>query len=232
MTELKFQRRTTYYPVTTYEFNLPAGWSCPGAAGCMTKADRDTGKRVQRGEDYICYASSAERFPGVRDSRWDNYQAVRAWLRSTDDPFPLPARATHIRIHGSGDFFNAAYFRRWCLTAEANPAVTFWAFTKSIPYWLRWRELVPSNLELNASLGSKHDDAIVEHGLKTARVFRSLEDVPASMPVDFDDTWAMLPGGPSFALLDNTFNRGPGNDERIAEHNARLGDWRRASSPS
>ena len=219
--KLKYQRRTGYYPVPTHEFNLPAGWACPGADGCLTKADRHTGKRVIGGDEYICYASSAERFPAVRDSRWDNFQAARHWLRTTNDPFPVPARATHIRIHGSGDFFNAAYFRRWCDTAAANPDVRFWAFTKSVNYWLDNADHVPPNLEMNASLGSKFDNEIREHGLKSARVVRRIEDVPADMPIDYDDSYAMHPG-PSFALLNNAYYRDQPNDPRILAHNARI----------
>lgn len=218
--EMRFQLKRGYYPQPTWEFNLPAGWACPGADGCLTKADRDTGRRVEAGPDYICYASSAERFPGVRDSRWDNFAAVRHLLDTTGDPFQIPADATHVRIHSSGDFFNPAYFVRWCLTAEAHPAVRFWAFTKSINYWVGAAGMVPPNLELQASRGSKHDHLIDEHSLKCAEVFDRIQDVPPEMPIDVDDSHAMRPG-PSFALLNNLKNRDQRNNPAIARHNER-----------
>lgn len=214
---MKYQRKTTYYPQVTHEFNLPAGWSCPGADNCLTKADRDTGKIVMTGSGYRCYAAVAERFPSVRESRWANYRYVREHLK-TDHPFPVPSRATHVRVHGSGDFFNQAYFDRWCVTAAAHPDVHFWAFTKSINYWVASMDKVPSNFVLQASRGSKHDHLIDQHGLKCAEVFHRLEDVPAGMPIDFDDTAAMHPG-PSFALLENFSNRDQTSDPAVLAHN-------------
>lgn len=217
---MKYQRKTTYYPVTTHEFNLPAGWTCPFADDCLTKADRDTGKLVMVGPGYRCYAATAERFPGVRDSRWDNFSWVKEHLK-TNDPFPVPEKATHVRIHGSGDFFNQKYFDRWCETAAANPDVQFWAFTKSIQYWVNSMDKVPDNLVLQASRGSKQDHLIDEHDLKCAEVFHDFEDVPEGMPIDFDDTYAMVKG-PSFALLENFRNKDQANDERIKRHNLSL----------
>jgi hypothetical protein len=42
-------------------FSLPAGWSCPGAAACLSKADRGTGK-VKDGPatSFRCYAATME----------------------------------------------------------------------------------------------------------------------------------------------------------------------------
>ena len=99
---MKFQRKTGYYPQPTHEFNLPAGWSCPMAVDCLTKADRDTGKLVKTGPGYRCYAAVAERFPSVRDTRWANFEEVKRILKDPDALFDIPARATHVRIHGSG----------------------------------------------------------------------------------------------------------------------------------
>lgn len=43
---LRFTRNNRYYRQVTFEFNLPAGWACPGARDCLTKVDKETGKRV------------------------------------------------------------------------------------------------------------------------------------------------------------------------------------------
>lgn len=217
---MKFQRKTAYYPQPTHEFNLPAGWTCPWADNCLTKADRHTGKQIQTGRDYRCYAAAAERFPSARDSRWHNFEEVKRLLKTTptDQPFDIPARATHIRIHGSGDFFNQNYFDRWLVTARANPPIKFWAYTKSIGYWVARLHDIPDNLTLQASRGSKQDHLIDAHSLKCAEVFPNIDDVPATMQIDTDDTLAMHPG-PSFALLDNFTNHHQATDQRIAEHN-------------
>lgn len=214
---MKYTRKTTYYRQVTHEFNLPAGWSCPWAENCLTKADRATGKRVATGTGYVCYAAVAERFPSVRGTRWANFEAVREHLRDVDGPFPVPRRATHVRIHGSGDFFSQAYFDRWLTTARAHPDVKFWAFTKSIGYWVARLGEIPPNLELQASRGSKQDELIDRHGLKCSEVFATVEDVPPGMWIDTDDLAAQTPGG-SFALVDN-FTTDPDTPEKIARHN-------------
>lgn len=131
---LSFSRNKTYYRQPTHEFNIPSGWACPGAHDCLTKVDKDTGKRTQAGQGYVCYAAGAERYPNVRKQRWENYRIARELCKDPGAVIELPKTATHVRIHASGDFFNPAYFRLWLRTAEANPNVKFWAFTKSINY--------------------------------------------------------------------------------------------------
>ena len=203
-----------------------ATWSSTFADACKTKADRDTGKLVVKpvksDDTYVCYAARAERFPGVRDSRWRNFEAVREALANGDVPFSIPKRATHVRIHGSGDFFNEAYFRAWCDTARANPDVTFWAFTKSIGYWADNLDYVPANLSLTASVGSSQDALAAELGLKTATVYHRFSDVPDDVAIDTDDFEAQVAGAPSFALLENQSHPGWGaTHEQVRAHNAR-----------
>ena len=219
---LRYSRKTGYYRQVTHEFNLPAGWTCPHASGCLTKLDRDTGKRSKTGPEYLCYAAVSERFPSVRDSRWSNFEAVKELLRAPgNDPFPIPPRATHIRIHGTGDFFTQRYFDRWLTTAEANPDVRFWAFTKSPAYWLAREGQTPPNLELQASYGGKQDHLIEAHGLKHALVVPNMGAVPEGYPVDYDDWYAQNPG-PSFALLENFSNHDQPNNPAVIAHNRAL----------
>ena len=233
--EFIYTRKTTYYKQTTHEFNLPAGWACPHADACLTKADKDTGKLVKRpdknpdgtiplhisnAEPYVCYAARAERYPSVRNSRWHNYTADRARVHNSDT-FDLPKNATHVRVHGSGDFFNEAYFCLWLETAQLHPDVQFWAFTKSIQYWIDHIDEVPPNFALTASVGSKQDHLITEHGLRTATVYYDLADVPENMVIDYDDGEAQDPLAPSFALLENMSNKKQADDPAIAAHNAR-----------
>lgn len=224
-----------YYRQPTHVFNLPAGWTCPWALNCLTKADRDTGKLTTRPdkdnlgnhvptigghETYVCYAARAERFPGVRESRWSNFDEVKRMVWN-GDYVELPRNATHVRIHGSGDFYSQDYFDWWVEQSRANPGVTFWAFTKSVNYWVTRLGEIPDNMHLTASVGGKRDDLIAEHNLKTATVFHNIEDVPASMMIDLDDWEAQDSSRPSFALLENMSNKNQGEDLRIASHNER-----------
>lgn len=206
---LSFSRNTSYYRQPTHEFNLPAGWACPGAKDCLTKVGRETGKRETAGPEYVCYAAGAERYPNVRNQRWENFGLVKELCKDEQAVIELPKNATHVRIHGSGDFFNPRYLELWVRTARANPEVMFWAFTKSINYlvaYLADNEL-PDNFEVQVSRGSKHDLLIMDRpGLKTATVYNRLDEVPEDMFIDFDDWFAQQPG-PSFALLENQANR-------------------------
>lgn len=195
---MKFIKKKTFYPFPVFEFNLPAGHSCPFAKDCKICVDKDTGKFNRTGTKFRCYAASAERFPGVRKCRWDNYNEILM-----GKPITIPTEATHVRIHGSGDFFNQAYFDQWLQVCRDNPKVIFWAFTKSIQFWVNRLGQIPSNLTLQASKGSLQDDLIEKYHLKYAEVFLSLNDAKNSgLPLDTDDSLAMS-GNKSFALLDN-----------------------------
>jgi len=194
---IKFQKRKTFYPFPIYEWNLPAGHTCPFARDCKIKVDRVTGKFDIIGKKFRCYAATSERFPAVRESRWRNYEGILA-----GEPIVLPKGATHVRIHGSGDFFSQKYFDQWLKVTIENPNVHFWAFTKSIQFWVNRLDQIPDNFILQASKGSYQEDLIEKYNLKYAEVFTDIKDVPKDMPIDTDDTLAMN-GSQSFALLDN-----------------------------
>jgi hypothetical protein len=194
-----------YYNDKVYEFNLPAGFTCPQASECLMKADRETGKMTNGpAQRFRCYAAAAERFPAVRDARWRNLEA----LKNSKDIVSLinsqiPKNADRIRIHGSGDFFKQSYFDAWLEIARLNPEKLFWAFTKSVHFWVKRIDKIPPNLIMQASRGGKKDQLIDQHKLKSATVFRTLEEaLKSGMPVDIDDTYACSNKG-SFALVDN-----------------------------
>lgn len=158
---------------------------------------------------FKCYAASTERYPSVREARWSNFDSALMALRTSgvsgladSIEAALPKRAENVRIHGGGDFFSQEYFDAWLEVCRRNPHVNFWAFTKSLPYWLARDGSIPPNLVLQASYGGRHDDLIEMHGLKSARVFMSTEDAEKSgLPVDCDDELARA-GTSSFALIE------------------------------
>ncbi len=202
---VKFSGPMPYYEDKVYEFNLPAGHTCPQASECLLKADRETGKMTHgKNQVFRCYAAMTERFPAVRDARWSNLEAIRASkdmvnLIST----AIPKKANRIRIHGSGDFFKQSYFDAWLEIARLNPEILFWAFTKSVQFWIKRMDTVPANLILQASRGGKQDHLIEEYDLKSATVFKTVALAKASgLPLDVDDRYACSNLG-SFALVDN-----------------------------
>lgn len=205
---LKFTKGNSYLPKGTWTFNLPSGWSCPQARECLAMADRHDGK-ITKGKEqtYPCYSATTERYPAVRKQVWENFdtikhrkyeEIVRALLEA------LPSKATHVRIHGGGDFFSQNYFDAWLAVCRLRPNVQFWAFTKSLPFWVARKNEIPVNLSLTASYGGRSDFLIEQHNLRFALVVQSDAEASArGLPVDVNDFHAMRRGG-SFALILNS----------------------------
>lgn len=197
---MKFIKKTKYYTGTVYEWNLPTGTTCPFALECKVTVDRLTGKfDIYKGQ-YKCYAASPERFPGVREHRWKNFEFVKSGGIPT-----LPKDCRNVRIHSSGDFFNQGYFDMWLELARDNPGINFWAYTKSLDYWVERIDAIPDNLILTASYGGRRDELIERFNLKNVKVYRRESDVPPDRPIDRNDDWARVPDV-NFALLDNAYN--------------------------
>jgi len=142
----------------------------------------------------------------VRKRYWCNFDAVRG-LKADEVAEVLagclPKNAKRVRVHTAGDFFSEEYFLGWMKFAASKPEVQFWAFTKSLPFWVRNKGAVPANMELQASYGGRWDSMIEEHGLKYAKVVWSLEEAEKlGLKIDTDDKMAAFPG-PSFALIEN-----------------------------
>lgn len=196
---MKFVRKNGYYRGIVHEFNLPTGHTCPFAETCLVKVNKETGKFTNKSTDYFCYASKPERFPAVRNHRWENLEAVRG-----KEVFTLPSKIKHLRIHASGDFFSQSYFDAWLETAYRNPDVEIWAYTKSLKFWVKRVNDIPKNFILTASYGGRTDELINLYGLKNVKVVKSVEEAKAmNRPIDVNDDYARIPHI-NFALLDNT----------------------------
>lgn len=190
-----------------YVFSLPAGFSCPGADKCLTKAIFKDGKaKIVDGDkqQFRCYAAVAEaRFPQVRSKRWFNFnllkraKSVENILKLLNDSIPKDARI--IRVHDSGDFFSKNYLQAWMISAELHPWITFYAYTKSIH--LIKDIHIPHNFKLNASYGGRYDDLIKSLKLKHVKVFFSEEEADeAGYALDKTDELAYN-SDESFGLL-------------------------------
>ena len=192
-------------------FSLPAGHTCPGAAQCRALVSRE-GKLSEKYRNlslryFRCFAASQEvRLKNIRKARWHNFDLIRPMLSSADAMCELICESLPkvdiIRIHVSGDFFNAQYFLAWCKAAQRNPQILFYAYTKSLHIWLANRDSVPSNLVLTASYGGLHDELIKQHDLKSAVVvFSEQEAKDLGLEIDHIDSHAMDASCKSFALL-------------------------------
>jgi hypothetical protein len=100
-----------------FAFNLPAVDTCPGmSAACSS-----------------CYARRGRwLFEGVRAALRRNWEASREPFfaeRLTREVWDRGVRV--VRIHASGDFYDARYVRCWVQVARCCPSVTFYAYTRS-----------------------------------------------------------------------------------------------------
>ena len=197
--------RYNYY---VESLSLLSGHTCPYALTCMAKVHKKTRKIVDgKYAEHRCFSASNEAaFPAVFNARKHNtdllqscktedeiYQLLDFSIRKSFDPF---------RIHIGGEFYNQMYFNAWLRFASDNPYRIFYAYTKSIPYWIKRLGDIPSNLSLTASYGGRADNLIAEHNLKSAIVVNHPDEAERlQLEIDHDDSHAIANDNKSFALL-------------------------------
>lgn len=195
-----------------YSFDLLSGHSCPFAKNCLAKVVHVDGKRkIQDGKDmeFRCFSASQEvQYTNVYNLRNGNFQTLRK-LKMVDDMkaaivAAMPDDLGICRIHVAGDFFNQKYFDAWLSIAKDNPDKLFYAYTKSLPYWVRRFNMLPENFVLTASRGGSRDDLIDSENMREAKVVFS-EDEAGNLgfEIDHDDSHAARPDSKdqSFALM-------------------------------
>ena len=194
------------YKPSVFTFSLPSGHTCPFALECLSKADRITGKIADGKETkYRCFSATTESYSSTtRAQRWHNFDILRR-LDFEDMVIALhesmPSNVDICRVHVGGDFFNQRYFDAWLQVARLRPTTTFYAYTKSLPYWVARLGDIPANFVLTSSRGGRMDGLIDEVGLKVAEVVFSLEEAEEKgLPIDHDEYHAINNVG-NFALL-------------------------------
>lgn len=204
-----------------YSFDLLSGHTCPYAKDCLSKAvrfeDEETGKvrtKIVDGPDILhrCFSASQEAiFPSLYNLRAGNGDmileaAAKFGAESVSQHLlaAMPKNAGVVRIHVGGDFKVRSYFEGWIMVAKSRPDILFYAYTKSLPFWLKNMEKIPANFVLTASRGGHRDDLIAKHNLREAVVVGSEAEAAAlNLPIDHDDSHAANPDtrNHSFALL-------------------------------
>lgn len=200
---------------TVYTFStLSGGQCCPYAKECQSTAiETPQGMRIQDGPDtkFRCFSASQEvLFPGVYRQRKHNLTVllecnndIEKLAYVINDSLP---KADIIRVHVAGDMFTKNYFLAWMRVASFNPQKHFYAYTKSLPFWVYAKEhnLIPQNFVLTASKGGHADHLIYKHNLRYAQVvFSEYEARKLKLPIDHTDFHAYNPAAASknFALL-------------------------------
>ena len=85
--------------------------------------------------------------------------------------------------------------------AKIFPDIKFYAYTKSLNYWVELKDQIPSNFKLNASKGGKLDYLIEQHNLKYVEVVYSEQEAKdKGLEIDHTDKLAYAQEK-SFALL-------------------------------
>jgi hypothetical protein len=193
-----------------YSLDLLSGWSCPHAKDCLSKAIiTDEGKRKikdGRHTQFRCFSASQEvQYTNVYNSRKHNFDLLRKLSCGEMVDMinqSLPTNAGIVRIHVAGDFFSQQYMEAWYTVALLNPKILFYAYTKSLRFWLAINEFpILHNFVLTASYGGTHDHIIDEFNLRSTKVvFSEAEAEELGLAIDHDDSHAAKP-----SLRDNSF---------------------------
>ena len=196
-----------------YSLDLLSGYSCPFAKACLSKAKtgKDGKRHIVDGPDneFRCFSASQEaQYPNTYNARMHNMNLLRRQadlhLMAHLLQVSMPDNLGICRIHVAGDFFNRNYMEAWTLVARSNPDRLFYAYTKSLQYWLDLKDDIPDNLVLTASYGGRDDHLIATEGLRSATVvFSEAEADRLGAEIDHDDSHAARPSlrDQSFALL-------------------------------
>ena len=157
----KLKKTSLTNNLRVFNFGIPAQDTCLWADKCKA----------------YCYASKGAYI-------WSNVKPAfqrRLDCTKTNDFIPmmigeiLSKKASHIRIHDSGDFYSREYLHKWFKVMESLPHVEFYAYSKSLPLFVS--EKLPNNFTLIKSLGGKKDSMIDFKNDRHAKIFDSLEDL-------------------------------------------------------
>lgn len=193
-----------------YSFDLISGHTCPFANECLSKVvEVDEKRKIQDGKNtkFRCFSASQEAiYTNVYNLRKANRDALTG---KTADQMAeiinsaIPKNLGVCRLHVGGDFFNPAYFEAWLQVVANNPDRLFYAYTKSLPYWVNNIAIVNQldNLVLTASYGGRRDDMISFYNLRSAIVVNHPNDT--ELEIDHTDEHAANPESKNedFALL-------------------------------
>lgn len=104
-------------------------------------------------------------------------------------------KVKRLRIHDSGDFFNAEYLNSWLAIMQANPQTEFYAYTKMISMFKSYRASgrIPDNFTVIYSFGGTQDKLIDVNTDRHSWVFPSVEELNAAgyAAANVDDSVAL-----------------------------------------
>ena len=174
----KLKKTSIENKMRVLNFSLPAYKTITGKTVCPFAKDCIK----------YCYAQKGNyKYPSVIKGLNNRYE-----LSKTDEFVPkmnatiILERPTHVRIHDSGDFYSPQYLNKWVQIAKDNTNVIFYAYTKSIKFFINGLKL-PKNMKIIFSEGSKTDNLINTSKHRHARIFKSKELLNAAGYIDASD---------------------------------------------
>jgi len=180
----KLKNTSLINKVRVLNFSLPAYKTqnnkvvCPFAKECVK----------------YCYAQKGNyRFPSVKKGLNKRYElSKKEEFVTIMNANILLERPTHVRIHDSGDFYSIDYLNKWIQIANDNKNVIFYAYTKSIPFFKRSKEnnnnwLLPNNLVIIFSEGSKKDNLINTSKDRHSRIFKDINSLLSAGYINASD---------------------------------------------
>jgi len=193
-------------------FGKLAGHTCLFAKDCLSKVIN--GKVIDgKHTKFRCFAASNEAlYTNVYKSHKLNSNLIKNAIALGKNATvelivnSIPKSAETIRIFTSGDWQTQTEFDAWMEVAEQQPDILFYAYTKSLPFWVKRLDSIPNNVTLTASRGGKRDDLIAKHNLREAIVVYYATNLEAksakyngptaeslNLPIDSDDSIAASP---------------------------------------
>ena len=135
--------------------------TCPFAKGCL-------------GADYKCYAQKgAYAWPKVKEAYNNRYHlTLKDSFVNIMNEAIQKKKVDVLRLHDSGDFYSIKYLKKWVQIANDNKDVIFYAYTKSIPFFRK--VIIPTNLKIIFSEGSKKDNLINTLKDRHSRIFKDI----------------------------------------------------------
>jgi hypothetical protein len=86
----------------------------------------------------------------------------------------ITSKASIIRIHSAGDFYNREYIAKWLTIMDSLPHITFYAYTKSFKMFDGIS--LPSNFKMIQSQGGINP---IDESKAHAKVWENESDIPA-----------------------------------------------------
>lgn len=224
-----------------FTFSILSGYNCPGAKDCQSFAVENKGKlSIRDGVHTLfrCFSASQEvLFPSVYKQRKSNTNLVAMAAVNKAAAVDLvlssiPKKCEILRVHVAGDFKTLAYFDLWLEVARQRPDILFYAYTKSIPFWIKRRDVLPANFILTASMGGKYDKLAIDNNLRSALVvFSEAEARELNLEIDHDDYLAATHGKSFALLLHGVQPKGTKAGEAWAKIKYKQGGYSKKSNP-